>query len=98
VERRQTDSSGIESSLLVRAQAAIDAAHRIREASEVLAELSPAVRMKALIARCAWCSRFRLHDRWLYAEEVPAVAEYANLTHTICDECLQALRDSGMSV
>jgi hypothetical protein len=88
----------VEAALLARARQATDAAARIVEDSEVLVEVSEKLREGMLVGRCAWCSRYRLAGRWVVVERMPKSAVFTSATHTICDDCLQALRETGMSV
>jgi hypothetical protein len=98
MKRREPDSAEVESALLARVQAAIDAAERIRVDSEVLLDVSTALRDETLRARCAWCGRYRIGRRWLLADQLPILAAYSQVTHTICPDCTAVLRETGMSV
>jgi hypothetical protein len=51
-----------------------------------------------MTARCAWCGRYRAGEHWVLFEQLPSFAEYAEVTHGICEACTDALRASGMSV
>ena len=49
-----------------------------------------------LAARCAWCGRYRVGDRWLPLGEVPEHTG-ADVSHGICPDCVAALRNTGKS-
>jgi len=51
-----------------------------------------------LTTRCAWCGRYRIDERWLVVERVPAFAERRGVSHGICDDCIAALKGAGLSV
>jgi hypothetical protein len=59
---------------------------------------SRSLRGVEMAARCAWCGRYRVGEEWVPVGPVPAFSEAAHVTHGICDECIAALRDSGMSL
>lgn len=46
--------------------------------------------------RCAWCGRYRVGDRWVAVKDVPSIKE-SSTTHGICEDCMAALRDAGLS-
>jgi hypothetical protein len=48
----------------------------------------------ALIARCAWCDRYEVGDRWLPKEDVAAFLrdDGSTVTHGICPDCVEELR------
>lgn len=50
--------------------------------------------MAVVIRRCAWCGRYLTPDGW--ADQID-IADGDIVTHGICDECLQSLRDNGES-
>jgi hypothetical protein len=51
-----------------------------------------------MAARCGWCGRFRLGGAWLEPDDVPGFRPTtAYTTHTICPDCVQSLRDAGLS-
>lgn len=52
----------------------------------------------ALPRRCAWCLRFLIHGRWMPGRRVADEAVAPIATHTICDDCIAALREKGQSV
>jgi hypothetical protein len=87
-----------EAALLRRAEEAVAAAERIRAGSEVVVGVSAALRQSGMTARCAWCGRYRAGEHWVLFEQLPSFAEYAEVTHGICEACTDALRASGMSV
>jgi hypothetical protein len=86
----------VEAELLRRAQGAVEAAERIRARAEVLVGASVVAREAKMTTRCAWCSRYRFGEQWVLVEEPSATA--ADVTHGICEDCMAALRASGMSV
>lgn len=88
----------VEAALLRGAEAAIEAAARIRATSAVVTALSADRRESRMTARCAWCGRFRIGERWLVVESMPVFADHAQITHGICEDCVEALRSAGMSV
>lgn len=80
-----------------RAQAAIDAAERVRARSEVITEISEALRESGMTTRCAWCSRYLVGDRWVVVADAPSFIRLAAVTHGICDDCVGELRAAGLS-
>jgi hypothetical protein len=82
--------------LLERARRAIVAARRLvgeADTADVMAHLQRG----HLGARCAWCGRYRVGDRWVrVARELDESS--ARVTHGICPDCVAALRDAGRSV
>lgn len=86
----------IEAALLRRAEAAIEAAERVRARSEVAVGVPAALRESGMATRCAWCGRYRLGDRWVIVADTPDVESDA-VSHGICDDCLVELRASGLS-
>jgi hypothetical protein len=87
----------VEAALLDRAHEAIERAAQIQRGSQVLVEISAALREGRLTARCAWCGRYRVGGEWVLVEAMPALATFAAATHGICEECLEALRAAGLS-
>ena len=49
----------------------------------------------AMPSRCAWCGRYRVGDEWLTVER-PAAG--ARVSHGICPDCVEALRNTGQSI
>jgi hypothetical protein len=47
-----------------------------------------------VIRRCAWCGRYLTPDGWVADIDV---AEDEFVTHGICPDCLDALREAGES-
>jgi hypothetical protein len=92
----KSEDGRLEEDLLDRAQHAIDAAADIVAHSAVLTALSRHVRDGSLMARCAWCGRYRVGEDWVKLDGADAI-ERAEITHGICDECTAALRRSGLS-
>jgi hypothetical protein len=93
-----SDANGerLNEALLTRAQEAVDAAAAIVAESEVMAQLAAVRRGKGLMSRCAWCSRFRVEGRWVVVEPWPGLEN--RTSHGICEDCVAALREVGMSV
>lgn len=95
------DDELLRETLVDRARKAVDRARETVRASEILAETSAAVRAE-LGARCAWCGRYRVGEKWLDEDELPAFATgsrgLTNISHGICPACTDALRASGKSV
>jgi hypothetical protein len=83
--------------LFRRAQAAIDAAERVRARSELVVDLSVAIRDGGMTTRCAWCSRYRLSRGWVAVSDAPKFLDFAAVSHGICDECVAELRAAGLS-
>jgi hypothetical protein len=48
--------------------------------------------------RCAWCLRFRVNGTWIHGRRADDEAMVDATTHTICEDCLEALRRRGMSL
>ena len=60
-------------------------------------------RRGALPRRCAWCERFCVDGEWIVgrrdADSTDSVhAHGASMTHTICDDCIGRLQETGRSV
>lgn len=51
---------------------------------------------ETLTSRCAWCRRYQVGERWLDAGAIAAIPA-SRTSHTICDDCTRALRESGLS-
>jgi hypothetical protein len=66
--------------------------------SRELAWLLGAAIEGAFASRCAWCSRYRVGDRWLEAGRRRPPIPPSRTTHTICEDCVAALREAGLSV
>jgi len=65
---------------------------------ELWAEVRTTLTQRGLIARCAWCERFRLGDSWVNASEIGgALDPFEDTTHTICSLCDHRLRDAGLA-
>lgn len=79
-----------------RARNARHAAKETVAHSKDLAWLLSVCRQDTLTSRCAWCRRYRVGEHWLDAGRTPPVRA-SPTTHTICDDCAQALRDGGVS-
>ena len=82
--------------LLRRAQQAIDAAAEVVAHSEVITWVSAELRDTGLTTRCAWCGRYRLADRWVRLRPTGFVFD-RKTSHGICDDCINALREAGLS-
>jgi hypothetical protein len=68
-----------------------------RELPDALLERAAERREDAMSARCAWCGRYRVGERWLPAGELPEGVVAASVSHGICPDCVAALRDAGKS-
>jgi hypothetical protein len=69
-----------------------------RELPDTLLDRAAEAREGAMSARCAWCGRYRVGERWLAVGELPAAAKAkAPVSHGICPDCVAALRDAGKS-
>jgi hypothetical protein len=65
---------------------------------ELWAEVRATLADDGLIARCAWCERFRLSDEWVSAAEIGGpVDPISHTTHTICSLCDHRLRVAGLA-
>lgn len=57
------------------------------------------IQERQLVARrCAWCLRFRVNGTWIQGRRAADDAMADATTHTICEDCLESLRQRGMSV
>ena len=65
--------------------------------SQQLAWLHGAWAGRRLARRCAWCGRYGVGETWLDPGQTPPIPT-SRTTHSICDDCTQALRDAGLSV
>lgn len=83
--------------LLKRAQDAVDAAGEIVAHSHVLTYLSEELRETGLTTRCAWCGRYKIEEGWALIEQSRMVRE-ERTSHGICEDCVTALRNNGLSV
>lgn len=90
-------SRELEDDLLRRAQSAIDAAERVRARSEIVAGLSASLRETGMATRCAWCGRYRLPRGWVVVVDAPEFADFAAVSHGICEDCVAELRAAGLS-
>ena len=89
------DEERLQEALLTRAQEVVDAAAKIVARSEVLASVSTGEGL--LRSRCAWCGRYRIGNTWVKVER-NAMLEMAETTHGICEDCVTALREAGLSL
>jgi len=48
--------------------------------------------------RCAWCMRFWVGDAWIPGRRAGDNAILDATTHTICEDCAEQLRHSGLSL
>jgi hypothetical protein len=48
--------------------------------------------------RCAWCLRFGVNGEWIQGRRVDDEAVLPAALHTICEDCVEALRRKGLSV
>ena len=51
-----------------------------------------------LARRCAWCLRFCVGGSWIAGRRASDEAVLDATTHTICEECVETLRRSGLSL
>ncbi len=66
---------------------------------ELWAEARATLARRGLIARCAWCERFRLGDAWVNASEIGGTLDpLEDTTHTICSLCDHRLRVLGLAL
>ena len=94
--REVSQEERLQDVLLRRAQKAIDAAAEVVAHSEVITEVSAELRHTGMTTRCAWCSRYRLGERWVQLRPTNFVFD-SKTSHGICDDCVQALRDAGLT-
>ena len=92
-----SDEKRLHDALLKRAQEAVDAAAETVAASEVLAHVSEELRETGMTSRCAWCGRYRIGDRWLVVRD-SVLIDRSRTTHGICEDCVDTLRGTGLSV
>jgi hypothetical protein len=65
---------------------------------ELWAEARTTLAQRGLIARCAWCERFRLGNSWVNASEIGGTVDpLEQTTHTICSLCDHRLRVTGLA-
>lgn len=93
--RGDGERGDVEAALLRRVEEAVEHAREVVEESMVLAG---SAECRVLSARCAWCGRYRVDDKWVVAphRSVPLTAK--DSTHGICDDCIADLRARGLSV
>ena len=61
--------------------------------------LAQDIQERRMVARrCAWCLRFCVNGTWIHGRRAADDAMIDATTHTICEDCIQALRRRGMSV
>ena len=48
--------------------------------------------------RCAWCRRVFVNGRWIRGRRVEDEVPHPAATHTICEDCVDRLRQGGLSV
>jgi hypothetical protein len=48
--------------------------------------------------RCAWCLRFCVNGLWVPGRRADDGAALCATTHTICEDCIEGLRQQGLSV
>jgi hypothetical protein len=68
-----------------------------RELPDALLGRAAELREGAMSARCAWCGRYRVGERWLPAGEQPEEAAAEPVSHGICPDCVATLRRTGKS-
>jgi hypothetical protein len=74
------------------------AAAALARAQELWAEARATLAERGLVARCAWCERYRLGDGWVSANEIGGPLDpIRDTTHTICSPCDHRLRMIGLS-
>ncbi len=72
--------------------------HRSSHARELWAEARATLAANGLIARCAWCERFRLGGAWVSAAQIAGPLDpIRETTHTICSLCDHRLRVIGLA-
>ena len=73
-------------------------ARALARPQELWAEARATLDERGLIARCAWCERFRLGDSWVDASEIGGTVDpLEQTTHTICSLCDHRLRVLGLA-
>ena len=88
----ELDRQDVEAALLRRVEEALEAGERVRGNSEVRDVVA-----SGLVARCAWCGRFRVDGEWVVAVRERQADGREDATHGICESCVEALRETGMS-
>jgi hypothetical protein len=74
------------------------AAEALPRPQELWAEARATLAERGLIARCAWCERYRLGDAWVSAAEIEGDLDpIKDTTHTICSLCDHRLRVVGLA-
>jgi hypothetical protein len=74
------------------------AARALARPQELWAEARATLAAQGLIARCAWCERYRLRDEWVSAAEIGGPLDpITDTTHTICSLCDHRLRAAGLA-
>jgi hypothetical protein len=69
-----------------------------RELDDALLGRAAEVHGAEMSARCAWCGRFRLGEHWFPLGEPGEAAPTVPVSHGICPDCVEALREAGKSV
>jgi hypothetical protein len=87
----------LDEALLRRAEAAIDAAERVRARSELIVGASESLRNAGMTTRCAWCGRYLFGERWVLVTDAPTFVESGAVSHGICEDCMVELRAAGLS-
>jgi DNA-binding transcriptional LysR family regulator len=90
------EDNHLHAALLGRARAVCQQARETVAHSKKLAWLLGQWREQPLVSRCAWCRRYQVADGWFEARWLPPVPS-TRTTHSICDDCTEALRESGLS-
>jgi hypothetical protein len=74
------------------------AARALARPQELWAQARATLDERGLIARCAWCERYRLGDAWVSAAEIGGQLDpIEDTTHTICSLCDHSLRVAGLA-
>jgi hypothetical protein len=94
---RRDEEQDVEAALLRRVEEAAARARELWERSEILADAAAKRRTGEMTARCAWCGRYQLGERWVAVERVALVVRPRDATHGICEDCIADLRRRGLS-
>jgi hypothetical protein len=74
------------------------AAASLARSDELWAEARATLADRGLVARCAWCERYRLGGAWVGENEIGGPLDpIKDTTHTICSLCDHRLRANGLS-
>jgi hypothetical protein len=85
------------SDLAERVEAALARAAAAQRRSALLAAASEHRREGRMTTICAWCGAFAIGAEFVTPGEEPRFAWRSKVTHGICPECVEELRESGQT-